>query len=147
MPELQTKNDQRRDDRKPRVTPDRPPVELLASPDDIGNEICRLRGTVPPGVVVPLHSHPDLEAFYVLDGSVEAFQSKDNIDGWTTACVGDVVAIPGNVKHAWRNASSLPTTMVIVTTSKMGQFFREIRSPFDPDQPAGPPTREAILTS
>jgi len=118
-------------------------IEFLASPDEIGSEICRIRGTVPPGVVVPLHSHPDLEVFYALEGTVEAFQSEDKIDRWTTAGVGAVVAIPGNVKHAWRNALSLPATMVIVTTAKMFEFFREITKPFDPDQPAGLPSLEA----
>ena len=96
MSELQTKNDQRHDDGKQRITPDMTLIEFLASPDEIGSKICLIRGTVPPGVVVPLHSHRDLEIFYVLEGSVEAFRSEDNIDRWTTAGVGAVVAIPGN---------------------------------------------------
>ena len=144
MSELQTKNDQRHDDRRQRITPDMTLIEFLASPDEIGSEICLIRDTVPSGVVVPLHSHPDPEVFYVLEGSFEALQSEDNIDRWTTAGVGAVVAIPGNVKHAWRNALSLPATMVIVTTAKMFEFSREITKPFDPDQPADLPGLEAM---
>ena len=63
MSELQTKNDQRHDDGKQRITPDMTLIEFLASPDEIGSKICLIRGTVPPGVVVPLHSHPDPEVF------------------------------------------------------------------------------------
>ena len=54
------------------------------------------------------------------------------------------MAIPGNVKHAWRNALSLPATMVIATTAKMFEFFREITKPFEPDQPAGLPSLETM---
>jgi len=63
MSELQTENDQRRDDRRQRITPDMTLIEFLASPDEIGSEICLIRGTLPPGVVVSLHSHPDPEVF------------------------------------------------------------------------------------
>lgn len=37
--------------------------EILASPEEVGDGICLIRGTVPPGVAVLLPSHPDLEFF------------------------------------------------------------------------------------
>ena len=85
-----------------------------------------------------------MEIFYVLEGSAECFQSRDGTSRWTTVGAGDVVAIAGNNKHAWRNSSRLPATMVIVTTSKMYKFFHEITKPFDPDQSATPPTPDEI---
>jgi len=94
--------------REQRLAPDGTLVEFLASPDAIRSGICPLRGTIPPGVAVPLHSHPDLELFYVLEGSVEAFQSREGAPGWTTVGAGDAVTIPGNIKHAWRNRSPFP---------------------------------------
>lgn len=127
-----------------RLTPDGTIVEFLASPDEAGAEICLIRGTLPPGVAVPLHSHPDMEVFYVIEGSVEAFQFRDDRPRWTTVGAGDVVTVPGNAKHAWRNSSSLPATMVIVTTSKMYKFFHEVTKPYDPNQRPAPPTLEAI---
>lgn len=30
-----------------------------------------MRGTIPPGVVVPMHSHPDPETFLPLSGELE----------------------------------------------------------------------------
>lgn len=96
--------------------PDGALIEVLASPEEVGAEICLLRGTLPPRVTVPLHSHPALEVFYVLDSTAESFQSKDGKSGWTTLGSGAVVAVPGNVKHAWRNTSPLPATVVLVTT-------------------------------
>jgi len=80
----------------------------------------------------------------VLEGSVESFLSGNGSQGWMIVRTGDVVAIPGNAKHAWRNSSAFPAQMVMVTTSRLYEFLRELSKPFDPDQPAGPSTREEI---
>jgi quercetin dioxygenase-like cupin family protein len=118
--------------------------EFLASPAEAGAEICLIRVTMPPGAVVPLHSHPDVELFYILEGSLEAFQSRDGTPRWTTVGAGDVVTIPGNIKHALRNSSPFPATLVCVTTSRLYQFLHEVTKPLDPDQPATPPTPDEI---
>jgi quercetin dioxygenase-like cupin family protein len=125
-------------------TPNGTLFEILASPEEVGDGICLIRGTVPPGVAVPLHSHSDLELFYVLEGSMEIFQSKEGASRWKTVGVGAVVAIPGNVKHALRNTSSLPAIMAVVTTSKLYEFFGEISKPFDPKRSPAPPTPEEM---
>lgn len=124
--------------------PDGNLVEFLASPDEAGAEICLIRGTMPPGAAVALHSHSDVEPFYVLEGSVESFLTRNGVQGWTTVGMGDVVTIPGNTKHVLRNSSPFPAIVAIVTTSRMYEFFRELTKPFDPHQPASPPTREEI---
>jgi len=127
-------------------TPNGTLFEMLASPEEVGVGICLIRGTVPPAVAVPLHSHSDLEIFYVLEGAMEIFQSKEDTGGWTTVGVGAVAVIPGNVKHALRNTSSLPVTMVVVTTSKLYEFFGEVSKPFDPKRRPAPPTAEEMKT-
>jgi quercetin dioxygenase-like cupin family protein len=138
------KNTKMRDHHRQRITPDGALVEFLASPDEVGGGICLIRGTVRPGGVVPLHSHADFEIFYVLDGSIEAFQSRNGASQWTTVGAGDVVTVPGNTKHAWRNSSPLPAKLLVVTTPKMHAFFNEITRPFDPSHPAIQPTPEGI---
>jgi uncharacterized RmlC-like cupin family protein len=100
----------------------------------------------PPAVAVPLHSHSDLELFYILEGSMEVFQAKQDTGGWTTVGVGGVVAVPANVKHALRNTSSVPATLVVVTTSKLYEFFREVSKPFDPNDRPAPQTPEEVKT-
>jgi hypothetical protein len=40
-----------------------PTLEFLTSPQAANNEFSVLRGTIPPGCSVPLHSHPDTEDF------------------------------------------------------------------------------------
>jgi len=32
---------------------------------------CVMKGTIPPGVSVPIHSHADAESFYVLSGEAQ----------------------------------------------------------------------------
>jgi quercetin dioxygenase-like cupin family protein len=46
-----------------------PTVEFLRRPVDEDAGFCVMRGVVPPGVTVPLHSHADAEDFYIVDGT------------------------------------------------------------------------------
>jgi hypothetical protein len=48
-----------------------PTVEFITSPDG-PEDFCVLKGTIPPGVAAPLHSHEDPEAFFVLSGTQQA---------------------------------------------------------------------------
>jgi quercetin dioxygenase-like cupin family protein len=144
LTQLLTKNTEERNHHEQRITPNGTLFEFLASPDETGAEICIIRGTIPPGVAVPLHSHLDVELFYVLEGSVEAFQYSNGTPRWTTVDAGNVVIMHGNTKHALRNSSQVPAALVIVTTSKLYEFFHEVTRPFDPGQFATPPTPQEI---
>lgn len=115
-------------------------LQFLSTPQQIDDEISVMRGTIPPGVVVPLHSHADPEIFYVLSGSLEVFQSE----GWQTAAAGEVVSIAGNVRHALRNTSRSPITVVTVSKQDLYGFFRELARPFDPKSPPALPTPEEM---
>jgi len=80
-------------------------LQFLSTPEQINDQISVMRGTFPSGVVIPLHSHADPEIFYVLNGSLEVFQAEGPSEGWQTVNAGEVVSIPGNVRHALRNTS------------------------------------------
>ena len=144
---VQTSTPPSRTTQKLLTTPNGTLFEILASPEEAGDGIYLIRGTLPPGVAVPLHSHRDLELFYVLDGSMEVFQSKEGSSGWTTVGVGAAVVVPGNVTHALRNASSsLPAPMLVLTTARLYEFFGEVCKPFDPNRRPAPPTPEETKT-
>jgi quercetin dioxygenase-like cupin family protein len=102
-----------------------PRVSFLSSLDVGEAEFALIAGTVDPGVIVPLHSHPDRELFSLSEGSIEAFVA----DQWHTIGVGDVLDIRDGVRHAWRNMSEAPARLLIVTTVRMGHFLREIGRP------------------
>src|ERR1700751_5010579 len=115
-------------------------LQFLSTPEQINDQISVMRGTVPSGVVIPLHSHADPEMFYVLNGSLEVFQSEGPSAGWQTVNAGEVVSIPGNVRHALRNTSHSPMTSITVSKQQLYSFFRELARSFDPHRPPAPPT-------
>src|SRR3981081_4602766 len=93
-------------------------LQFLASPEEVGDAICLIRGTMPPGVAVPLHKHAEIELLYVLEGSLEFFMAKEG-NQCATAGMGAFIPIPSNVKHALRNRSSRPVTLALVTKSPL----------------------------
>ncbi|WP_219836174.1 cupin domain-containing protein [Paenibacillus sp. R14(2021)] len=103
-------------------------------------DYCLMKGELSPGVFVPVHSHEDRETFVVISGEIEAW-----IDGvWSVYRAGDALDIVSNRKHAWRNVSNEPVTLLIASTVKMGQFFKEIGRPVA-SVPPGQPEQEALM--
>lgn len=115
-------------------------LQFLSTPDQINDQISVMRGTVHPGVVIPLHSHADPEIFYVLTGSLEVFQSES----WQTVAAGEALSVPGNVRHALQNTSPSPITLITMSKQELYNFFRELARPFDPNSPPAPPTPEEM---
>ena len=74
-----------------------PTVEFLTSPEDEHNDFCVLKGTIPPGMSVPLHAHADTEDFVVILGSVEALQHDAQGYTWIRAQAGDFIHVPGTL--------------------------------------------------
>ena len=102
-----------------------PRVNFLSSLDFGEAEFTLIAGIVDPGVVVPLHSHPDRELFSITVGAIEVFVA----DQWHALRAGDVLDIRDGVRHAWRNISEAPVRLLIVTTVRLGKFLREIGRP------------------
>lgn len=118
-------------------------VQFLTPPEE--GAPCVIRGTIPPGGVVPLHSHGDPETFLALSGDVEGLVHSARGFEWVRVAPGDVFHVPGGAKHAWRNRTQSPAINMIVTTAKIGRFFREIGTPIEPGStPGRPPSKEAI---
>ena len=88
-----------------------------------------IRGTIPPGAVVPMHTHADPETFFEVTGTPEGLVHTDAGFRWEPIRPGDVFHVPGRAKHAFRNHSSEPAVMIVTTTSRIGRFFREVASP------------------
>ncbi len=65
-----------------------PTVKFLTSPEDEHSDFCVLKGTIPPGMSVPLHAHADTEDFVVISGSVEALQHDAHGYTWVIAHAG-----------------------------------------------------------
>jgi hypothetical protein len=118
-----------------------PTLEILAPSDLEDDAPCAIRGTIPAGGVVPLHSHRDPETFLALAGEVEALVLQGAAPTWIPVAPGDVFHVPGDVKHAWRNRSESPSVSVIITTGRMARFFREAGRPAGSDGASSPDER------
>jgi quercetin dioxygenase-like cupin family protein len=106
-----------------------PSVEFVTWSDDEHGQFCVMRGTLPPGVTVPLHRHPDAEDFLILSGSQQVLIQTDHRLEWRDTRAGDYIRIPGGVLHAHRNVSDEPAVDLVVTTLRMGEFFKEVGVP------------------
>ena len=105
-----------------------PTVEFVTGPE-ARDGFCVLRGVLPPGMTVPLHSHDDAEDFLVLTGTHQVLlQGPDGLE-WADAHAGDYVHIPAGTPHAHRNTSPDPAVDLMITTARLGQFFAEAGRP------------------
>jgi hypothetical protein len=67
-----------------------PSIQFLTPLEEGEDTPCLMRGTIPPGVVVPLHSHADSKTFLQVFGEVEALvEAEDGFD-WVRVRAGDV---------------------------------------------------------
>jgi quercetin dioxygenase-like cupin family protein len=122
-----------------------PTVQFLTRPEDGENAPLIMRGTIPPDGVVPLHSHADPETFLSVSGEVEGLVESADGFSWVRIGPGDVFHVPGGAKHAWRNRSQEPAVQLIVTTARIGRFFREVGTRVEPGSTSdGPPSADAI---
>lgn len=117
-----------------------PLVQFLVDPAEAAGAFGLIRGVVAPGVVIPLHSHAAPEVMFVLDGALEFLQHNGKAGNWLTARRGEIISIPGNVKHALRNGSPGNTVLLLVTTPNIYGFFRALANPVNPDSKPAPPT-------
>jgi quercetin dioxygenase-like cupin family protein len=121
-----------------------PTIQFLVAPQANDESPCVLRGTIPPGGSVPVHSHQAIEAFYILSGNVEVLRDKDGKTEWIAAGPGDFIEIPSGAKHGFRNRSPHPVVQLITTTSKLGRFFQEIGKPVSQSGNGNPPSPEQL---
>jgi quercetin dioxygenase-like cupin family protein len=113
-------------------------VEFLTSPQDAAREFSVMRGMIPPGAVVPIHSHDSPETFLVLSGTKQALVRGE----WIDVHEGDYVQIGSGEAHALRNVSSEPVIELIITNARLGDWFAEAGRPAHGD--TWPPAMDAL---
>ena len=116
-------------------------IELISDPDDPGADFCVMRAVMPPGAVVPLHSHDHHEDILILAGTEQVFVEDAHGLQWREVQAGDYVHIPAGIMHAHRTISDEPAVDLVISTAKLGRFFRELARP-----DVGPRERIALST-
>ena len=121
-----------------------PSVQFLVAPQGSDEAPCVIKGTIPPGGSVPIHSHQAIEVFYVLSGNVEVLREKHGKSHWIAAGPGDFIEVPSGAKHGFRNRSQHPVVQLITTTSKLGRFFQQIGRSIPQGANGNPPSPDQL---
>lgn len=119
-----------------------PTIQVLELPDR-DDLPCVMRGVLPPGVMVPLHSHAEPETFVHLSGGLEGLVVSGEDATWFRVRPGEVFHVPCHAKHAWRNLSAKPAVSIVISTPAMGRFFLDAGTPVTA-KPSGPPSAQVI---
>ena len=103
-----------------------PTLRFLLSPDDDSNAPCMMLTTVPSGIVIPLHAHPEPETLFAISGQIEALAETAAGFAWLRLSPGDMFHVPAGAKHAFRNHWGEPAIMLATITAQHGRFFQEV---------------------
>ena len=99
---------------------------ILLTGRDTAGRYCMIDMYVPPGGGPPPHRHDFEESFTVLEGEIDAtFRGAKE-----TVRAGQVINIPANAPHQFRNNSEMPARLLCIC-SPAGQedYFLEIGVP------------------
>ena len=109
--------------------------------EQTGGRFALWEGVLPHGAAPPLHSHPQDETFYVLEGEVTAWivdperaDDQGTPPGWVADCahrggVGMVAFAPGGTPHTFRVESDTAKMLFLSTPAGVEQYVKELAEP------------------
>ena len=100
-------------------------MSVKISTAETQGHFCVCEGLMAPNAAIPLHYHPDVEAFIVLDGSLDVFRVTDGKSESLTVQVGEMVFIPSNAIHGFCNRRGRDAHILILCTAGLEAFFEE----------------------
>lgn len=121
-----------------------PTVQFFTTPEETDKQLCVMKGIIPDGGIVPIHSHADVECFFMVSGQQEILQEGDGKFSWILCKSGDFVQVPSGTKHAFRNPFAEPAVSIVCTTGKLGRFLQEVGRIVYPGTPVAPPAPEEL---
>jgi quercetin dioxygenase-like cupin family protein len=91
-----------------------------------GGRFALWEGVLPRGAEPPLHSHPQDETFYVLEGSVLVWAGDI---GAQSCGPGAAAFVPGGVPHAFRVESDTARMLFLSTPAGIEEFVQALSEP------------------
>lgn len=112
---------------------------IKASSADTDEAYTVLEVIVPPGGGPPgLHTHPQQETFYILEGEFAIDTLHEGSPASEVVHAGDVVNVPGMAPHNYRNVGATPGRfMSVQVPGGFDRFLLELGVPVT--DPANPP--------
>lgn len=113
-------------------------VRLKLTGEQTGGRFALWEATLPRGAAPPLHTHPQDETIYVLDGNVVTW-----VEGERRDCApGAAVFVAGGTPHAFRVDSDTARMLFLSTPAGIDDFVRAVAEPaawpWLPPPPDGP---------
>ncbi|PYB75324.1 cupin domain-containing protein [Rhizobium wuzhouense] len=104
---------------------------------DTGGTFSIVESCSAPGAGAPPHLQADAEAFLVTEGSFEFMLGET----WRRCGPGEFVYVAPGVVHAFRNAASTPSRMLIINLpgGPHENFFKAVGEPVNAEPPVFPP--------
>jgi quercetin dioxygenase-like cupin family protein len=131
-------------------------VSFRVTGEETGGRFALWEGLLPRGAAPPLHTHPQDETFYVLDGDVTIWivdGDEAEGDAWVDsrgrACrPGAAAYAPAGVPHTFRVESDTARMLFLSTPAGIEEYVRALAEPArwpwlqpPPDGPRVPPER------
>jgi quercetin dioxygenase-like cupin family protein len=109
--------------------------------EQTGGRFALWEGVLPRDAAPPLHSHPQDETFYVLEGTVLAWAGEP-VEEPQACGEGAAVFVPGGTPHAFRVVSDTARMLFISTPAGIENFVHALAEPaawpWLPPPPDGP---------
>ena len=93
-----------------------------------GGRFALWEGVLPRGAAPPLHSHPQDETFYILEGTVVVWAGAD-VEDAQTCREGAAIFVPGGVPHAFHVVSDTARMLFISTPAGIEEFVHVLSEP------------------
>lgn len=116
-------------------------ARLKLDGQETGGRFALWEGVLPHGAAPPLHSHPQDETFYVLEGEVTAWivdselaNDQSEPPGWVAECgqrggVGMVAFAPGGTPHTFRVESDTAKMLFLSTPAGVEEYVKALAEP------------------
>ena len=93
--------------------------------EQTGGRFALWEGVLPRGAAPPVHTHPQDETFYVLEGRVAVW-----IDSERRTCeAGDAIFAPGGTPHTFRVESDTARMLFLSTPAGIDDYVRALSEP------------------
>jgi quercetin dioxygenase-like cupin family protein len=131
-------------------------VSFRVTGEETGGRFALWEGLLPRGAAPPLHTHPQDETFYVLEGDVTIWiveEDEAEGDAWVASHArpcgpGSAAYAPAGVPHTFRVESDTARMLFLSTPAGIEEYVRALAEPArwpwlqpPPDGPRVPPER------
>jgi quercetin dioxygenase-like cupin family protein len=100
-------------------------ARVLLDGEQTGERFALIEILLPKGASPPLHSHPQDETFYILDGEVRVW-----VEDQPRLCrAGAIAFAPGGAPHSFRVESDTARMLVVSTPAGIERYVRALSEP------------------